>query len=362
MTLFDPLPEARTLSVMPTYRCTAECAHCGTLSSPREKTRLPVDHMLSAIDQAADNGYVVVVFTGGEPTLAGRDLIAGIERAAARGLIVRMVTNAHWAISAEAADRRLREWMSAGLSEINYSTGDQHTRFVPLERVFRATRAAAKAGLRVCIMVETVKERRVTEETIEADPEFAAIRTDFPEVGIRIHESPWMPLSPSQVQEYPGDILANAGNLAMRSGCNSVLSTTTIEADGRIGACCGLGMRLIPELQLGAIADTSLADADREAGDDFLKRWIRVEGTEKILAWAATHDPEIEWENMYAHRCQACLRIYQDPKVRAVIRDHHQEKIADVMFGEWLLFRFNPGGTAQSSGDDTVSATVRTGG
>jgi MoaA/NifB/PqqE/SkfB family radical SAM enzyme len=91
MNIFDPLPEHRTLSIMPTFQCTAQCAHCGTLSSPREKIRLPLEYMLSAIDQAADAGYGVVVFTGGEPTLAGRNLITAIERAASHGLMVRMV-------------------------------------------------------------------------------------------------------------------------------------------------------------------------------------------------------------------------------------------------------------------------------
>ena len=40
---------------------------------------------------------------------------------------------------------------------------------------------------------------------------------------------------------------------------------------------------------------------------------------------------------MYAHRCQACLRLYQDPVVRTVVSHSYEEKVADVMFGEWLL-------------------------
>jgi hypothetical protein len=127
-------------------------------------------------------------------------------------------------------------------------------------------------------------------------------------------------------------------NLAMHSGCTSYLGTTTIQANGQIGACCGLGMRQIPELQLGNVANTSIAEADSQAESDFLKRWIRVEGPEKILAWAADIDPQIEWEGMYAHRCQSCIRLYKDEKVRRVIREHHQEKLADVIFQEWLIY------------------------
>ena len=68
-----------------------------------------------------------------------------------------------------------------------------------------------------------------------------------------------------------------------------------------------------------------------------MKRWIRVEGPERILAWAADRDPSTEWEGMYAHHCQACLRLYKDEAVRTVIRDHHREKVADVVYAEYAM-------------------------
>jgi hypothetical protein len=128
----------------------------------------------------------------------------------------------------------------------------------------------------------------------------------------------------------------------MRRGCENILSTTTIEPSGSIRACCGIASRQISELLIGNIHDIGLADADRVASDDFLKRWIRVDGPESILAWAASHDPAIQWEHMYAHRCQACLRLYGDPRVRQVIMECHKEKLADVIFAEWLLFHYKP--------------------
>jgi hypothetical protein len=97
-------------------------------------------------------------------------------------------------------------------------------------------------------------------------------------------------------------------------------------------------MRLIPELNIGSIEDTTIFDAIRDGETDLLKRWIRMEGPEKILAWAASKDSSIEWEGQYAHRCQACLRLYKDDAVRAVIREHHMEKMPDVIYGEYLLY------------------------
>jgi hypothetical protein len=293
---------------------------------------------VDAIDQAAELEYDIVVFTGGEATLARKNLLAGIQRAALRGLPVRLVTNAYWAITDAAADQCVDTFVNAGLTEINFSTGDEHTRFVPLERLLRGTRAAVKAGVPVAIMMETRKERKVTKTTLVEHDDFRSICRDFPLSSIDIIESPWMPVSPSVVEKYSDHVAINRRNLPLRKGCDSVLTTTTIQADGRIMACCGIGARFIPELEIGRAGETKLAAAAQAAADDFLKQWIRIEGPEHILAWAATHDPEIQWEDKYAHRCQACLRLYKDPRVRRVIADNYLEKMADVLFAGWLLF------------------------
>jgi hypothetical protein len=80
-------------------------------------------------------------------------------------------------------------------------------------------------------------------------------------------------------------------------------------------------------LHVGNIREIDLAEADRIAASDPLKQWIRSEGPERILAWAASHDPDIKWENMYAHRCQACIRLHKDRRVQEVITEHIAERI-----------------------------------
>jgi pyruvate-formate lyase-activating enzyme len=335
---------------MPTYRCTAACKSCGTLSSPQEKTRLSDEHFFNAIDQASDNGYGLVVFTGGEATLARELLLSGIERATSRGLLTRLVTNGWWARSDVTARRRIAEFIDVGLDEINFSTGDEHARFVPLEHVVRGSCIAASSGLPVAIMVETVEGRSLTKDDLLLNSDICRVAAAPGSEPIRVLESPWMPLSPSEIAAYNGEAV-NARNISSCTGCDSILSTTTVQADGTIGACCGIGLRLIPELNLGNISEISLADADSTAANDFLKRWIRSEGPERILAWAAEHDNSIAWEDMYAHRCQACMRIYTDPAVREVISAHHQEKMADVLFSEWLLYRYVAAGPSSTASE-----------
>lgn len=338
MTALKPLDLRRTLSIMPTFRCTAECDHCSSMSSPREDTWLPLDAMLSMIDQAGDLGYGLVVFTGGEATLARKHLFLGLKQAAARGLSTRLVTNGYWARTPTAATRLVQQLVDSGLTEINFSTGDQHTRFVPVETVLRGVRAAVEFDLAVALMIEVVAGRDVTEQTIRSHNAFVSIEEDHPHAEISIHESPWMPLTHHKKHRYPKGFAADRDNVQLKDGCDSILSATTLQADGKIGACCGIGMRAVPELQVGDIHSSTLAEADKNAADDLLKRWIRLEGPERILSWAADHDPRIEWEDRYAHKCQACLQLYRDPLVGDVIREHHGEKLADIVFGEWLLY------------------------
>jgi hypothetical protein len=64
---------------------------------------------------------------------------------------------------------------------------------------------------------------------------------------------------------------------------------------------------------------------------DFMKIWLHVDGPERILAWAASKDPGIDWEGRYAHHCHACLALFEDPLVRTAIRAHHRERVDDVL-------------------------------
>jgi len=340
----------KTLSVMPTYQCNAQCKHCGTFSSPRDNTWLSENLMLDAIRQAAENNYGIVVFTGGEATLAPRQLFRGIVLASSLGLKTRLVTNAGWADSPTGTQWMMDNLLCAGLNEINFSTGDQHARFVPLTNIFRAIRAAAERHLdAIVVMIETLENSAITLQTVRSHPDFVSIEREFCNAAIKIFESPWMPMSPLRKNTYPEGMAINITNLDAQIGCNSCLGTTTLQADGRIGACCGLGMRIIPELQLGHIGDTTIREADQRGQNDFLKRWIRLEGPVRILHWASKIDPAIEWENRYAHRCQACLRLYKDERVRTIIREQYTHKIDDILFAEWILDRFgdNPGHDAQ---------------
>ena len=239
----------KTLSIMPTNSCPAACTNCASMSSPRDRTNLQQQAILSAIREAHELGFRNVVFTGGEATLRWKDLLEGIRLARSLDLPTRLVTNAHWALNPKRALECIDALISAGLSEINYSTGDEHVRFIPLERVLYAAGAATTRDLHVVVVVELRAQRQVDCAAVEAHSIYQTF-TEEQKRRIKILESPWMPLEPYTIEQYPERIAIDRHNLGWRPGCDNVMQTYTLQADGRIGCCCGIGMSKIAELNL----------------------------------------------------------------------------------------------------------------
>jgi len=330
MTSKDEIFNHRTLSIMLTYRCTAACGNCGTFSSPNDKAEVGLEAVFKAIDEAEKLNFLNVVFTGGEATLYMENLISGIKYAKEKKFPVRLVTNAHWASSIEQTQKIVNHFLEAGLDEINFSTGDEHLKFIPIENIYNAVSTATELGLRNVLVYEKrdhpnsscgLIENTIIELTNEQKRKkwFSLIR------------GPWMPMD-HRSQSFQTEELTNDTNVAARTGCDNILNTYVLQGDGKIASCCGLGMRHIRELHPTDITEPDfLSKAVEKSESDWMKIALRQFGPEKILAWASSKNPNILWENMYSHRCQSCIRLYRDEEVIETILDHFDELKVDLL-------------------------------
>ena len=82
----------RVLQIHPTRHCNLSCAHCYSLSGPKERVSLDADLLLGAIGDAAEEGYNVAGFSGGEPVLY-EPLGSLLERAKSLGMITTVTSN-----------------------------------------------------------------------------------------------------------------------------------------------------------------------------------------------------------------------------------------------------------------------------
>lgn len=330
----------KVLSILPTRRCTAACRSCGSFSNPEAKDKLEAHEITEAIRSASDNDFKLIVFTGGEATLEWDSLIGGIRLASSLSMSTRVVSNGYWATSIREAESTVTKLAEAGLDELNVSTGDEHVRFVPLEVAARAMLVGVRRFKTISVMVEMRREARITSEMVSEELiRQGASSGELQKIDIA--PSPWMPISHRHGGHYPEGAVITASNLALREGCSSILKTYTIEPDGIVSSCCGLGANLIGDLHTGRVGDDNwLREAVDASETDLVKLALRYIGPEKLLHWASKIDPSIQWEGRYAHNCQACHQFYRDERVRAVVlerlRDLELEIMSRAVFDEFI--------------------------
>lgn len=332
----DTVPHGPThLTVLPTYRCTAACAQCCFESDPHVEGRIPIERILGYIDQAARDFPTLrlVVFSGGECFLLRDDLVAAIARATKHGLATRCVTNGYWATSKQAAARRIAPLYEAGLSELNFSTGDDHQKFVPYERIVHGAITSAEFGLRALIVIEGSKEARFTFKEAVEHPLLAEFLSLSPaRANLDLLNNIWIPFKDDAAITQPDAAYRSRDRLERFQGCDNVLENMVITPHEKLASCCGLTFEHIPEMKLGDLHRRGMRDLYDSQMEDFIKIWIRVEGPEKIFDFATRKDPGIPFPDGATHPCQTCAALFLNPRVRAVLQEHYLEKVPEVMF------------------------------
>ncbi len=316
---------AETLVLIPTFRCSAECDNCCFASNPRIHDRADQADLLAYISRstAAFPSLRSLAISGGEPFMLGDDLVELVAAGAAEGLHVRVVTNAYWATTPARSASRLASLIEAGLSELAVSSGDEHVRFVPRRRVVNALVAALDAELPAALSIEATADSTLTVSSfLDAPPLRAALDSATGSNTLRTFSSPWMQVLDGPVAA-PAAALTDRATLDDEPGCEVVLRTAVINPTGHLGVCDGLIRELVPELRGPAIGDHDLGQLFAEQGSQLLPVWLMLDGPKRILRWAAGHDPTIEWEGRYAHNCDACRQVFEDPRVRGLIAQNH---------------------------------------
>jgi hypothetical protein len=340
-----------SLTILGTYKCTAACEHCCFGSNPTLVKRLALADILAFIDEGARYPACrLVVFSGGECFLLGDDLIAAVAHATELGLATRCVTNGYWAKSVKHGRRRLQALRDVGLGELNISTGDYHQQWVAEETVANAALLGVELGMKqTLVVVETQATRRVSAASFLAANPALHQHAASPDGHFRVLESPWMPMELSARIEQDTSRLVNRTNVHLRGGCTSILRTAVLTPHRKYGYCCGLSREQIPELNAPWTPGAVESIVDRGA-NDFIKIWLYVDGPERILAWAGSRNPAIDWENRYAHHCHACLALFADPVVRETIVRHYRERVDDVMLRFLMRLRTEQGHAEQFLG------------
>lgn len=311
-----------TLSIVTTLQCTAACESCCFQCSPKIKESISNETIFRLIEEAKHIPSIkVVVFTGGEPFLRFDDLCQFVEKASSYGYFSRIVTNCFWAKNPDTALLKLKQLKEIGLTEINFSTGDEHQKFVDLNNILNAIEATIACDLPCTINVEAIENSnfKFSQITDKEHIKFAI------SIGlVRVIHGFW-----NKKNENPNkNILTDL----QEKPCDYIFETLTIFPNNDVTFCCGLTVRTIENLIAGSAEKNKLIEIIQKNEPDLLKMAIRAWGPHKILEKINLLDDDIK----YKHPCEQCKYLFSIAlknieKINKVLLSN-EENIIDAYF------------------------------
>lgn len=275
------------------------------------------------------------MFSGGECFLLGDDLFEGIKHASELGLMTRCVTNGYWATSKNVTRKKVEKLVEAGITEMNFSTGDEHLKYVPIERILLGATICAENNIRTVVSVEGHKDGIFHTNNINEHPLVKNFYEKFPEKKkyLYILQNVWMSIHKDyNINQDEAMDRMNPKGVTTDRGCSNVITNIVVNPEEQLASCCGLTFENIPEMKIGSLKEYSMKELYEKQLDDFMKMWIYIEGPEGIIEFAASKNKNINLPKNLYHICESCAYMYQNKEIRKTIAEHYHEKIDEVLF------------------------------
>lgn len=328
--------ESGRITFITTERCNAECAHCLMECSPKKKHTLSHAQMRNVIDSYRKKHLLSqVIFSGGEPTLLGDELLKTISYCASLGIMTRMVTNCFWAKNDSAAERMLKTLRSSGLDEINISLDDYHAEYVPAENVLRVWELTKPMDF-ISVVLANCSEpgNRYTPESI-----LSLIHEDvrlFDRRDGKIHDIPLpsqtgttrlLCCSALQKTGRASEKLTDAHNWLLpleqlRGGCPDACSDVCVSFDNHLWMCCGIRCADSAIFDFGSISDSGFDACTEAAADSVIVNAFHYLGPALLAEFIHTVEPSIIFPIEFHNCCEICAAIQQNPEAVNVLRKY----------------------------------------
>lgn len=321
------IKEPSILTFVTTTECSSACYNCCFQCSPKRKKRLTKEQMFKYIEQVVRDfpSVISLVLTGGECTLLP-DLTEIIDKATNKyGLSVRIVSNAHWAENIDEAHAKIQEWRKAGLSEINFSTGDEHLNFVSKHTITNAILASVEAGMTPFANVESQENHIFSSKDFLKDPKLTTL---VKANKLVFANGVWIDFKhPKEIAKKPKNM-----NIPSFQRCDNLFNGITITPDNRMKACCGIISQKVKYLDLGNPDKYPLRRLFNNQFTDFIKIWLYTEGSHRILEFVSKYEDRINIDDYaHLHHCLVCAIILRNEKFLSILKSHYKEVYTNII-------------------------------
>ena len=321
-----------TLSLMTTFACNANCAHCSVFSGPKRQESFPTELARSVIDEAAAVPTIrMVAYTGGEPTLEYERLLELMAYAQERyGLQAGLVSNSSWATDMDTARARFAEMIARGLTVYITSLDEFHLEYIALQTIRNAIHAALEAGVATHVNVlwtpGYAEALDNLADTLQVPPAL------IDRGNGRLHIWFNRPSRMRRVQELvpPGPLPAVDGRVA--GPCDHILRHPIVSTNGTVHMCCGTA----DSSPLGPARFSAVGNVNTEPLGDILERgrhdlffnMLARVGPYGVYEMVRSRMPEPLPTEEFANACEVCGRMQKadmKPHVVSMLSELRQQ-------------------------------------
>jgi len=320
------------LAFITTYSCNAGCEGC-CFRCNNEKIEFDLEKSIKNIELVLHSFPTIklIVFTGGECFLLGNKLYDLISYFSKEGLLTRCVTNGFWGRDKSRAAYTAQDLKRAGLNEINFTTGEFHSKKIPVESILNSSISTAKEKINTLIAVESNDETQGNLIQLDLIKRFDNINDLESIKKIKIMKTLWIKdkdYLPSTFYERQYE----------SKGCDNIFTTITLTPDFKLRSCCGLFIDNIKIFEFSPKIDNNLKNFYELQFNDFFKLWLRVEGPYGIINYIIEKEKGLKVP-FFLHQCQACYYIIKNTEFRKLIEKYYKEKLDDIVIRMAVISR-----------------------
>ena len=310
----------KSLGIMLTNRCNANCAICGLSCSPKLNSVIDESLMIEAINQALDIGTIKQIgFTGGEAFLYTDLLIKGSNHAKKLGFKTSVATNGFWG---SWSDEKIDAVLSAAkLDHISFSFDAFHNEYISHDAISNAVAASKRHNIMFNVSIGEMKGKYSADKFFDTMGDFKY----FLECSIY----PFMRVGRAESLPKEEFFIWSENKKICSAGVHML-----VRYDGEVLPCCTAA---VPDcMTLGNVKNKTLAELMRTG--DCIPTYNVIHNAECFAElMEIAHDKKIiSDEDKNLSSCEICRLMFKDQKnykiLSADIERLHDKLILDNLF------------------------------
>ncbi len=311
----------RTLTLLMTYKCNAQCDICLFNCDKYKDDIMNLNDAYRYIDEAFEiESFENLAISGGEPFLFYDSLIKICKKANQKGIPITISTNGFWAVNVEKARDVILELRSLGVTSLYISVDQFHAEYVSYECIKNILRAAKKISIRIDLhTIVTKNSLKLKDITKELDNEI---------MGYQIVQWPCIACGRAKTNIDENEFIYQ--ETIPSCVCNNI-NTLVIDSYGKVFPCCGITDKS-NYLSANLAKEHSIKEIIEYFNNNIYLKLLETYGARWFTEAIDKHNIDIKLKNKYTSLCELCGDLFSINNNENIYREaieYEKQKLID---------------------------------